>query len=186
MFLLKPPPFLVPVCLLLLAAVCVSWQNTDWHTHTSFEGRFSVLVPGDMVRHLKTVETEMGAIDYHSLLYQCTDRDADNVVYMVSFCDYPEDSIHSDSLALLKDFFDATIESAVESVQGSLRYSSDIQLKDYPGRIWRIDYNQGQAIIKTKAYLAGRRFYSVQAITVKEKSLNTAADKFLDSFRLIE
>ena len=105
---------------------------------------------------------------------------------MVSYCDYPEGSIHSDSTDLVKEFFEVTVESALKSVKGELFYSSEINLGQYPGMLWRVNYQKGEATIKTKSYLVGRRYYSVQTITYREKGLNPFIDKFLDSFTLIE
>jgi len=103
----------------------------------------------------------------------------------VSYCDYPEGTVHSDSLDLLKDFFQATVESSVTSVNGELFYAADIKLGDHPGKLWRVNYRDNTAAIKTKAFVAGNRYYAVQAITLRDKSLNNAIDKFLDSFEII-
>ena len=105
---------------------------------------------------------------------------------MISYCIYPRNAIHSDSLDLIDEFFDTTVATAVESVGGNLQYSSEISLRDYPGRIWKVAYNEDKALIKTKSFLIGNRYYSIQTITLKEKALNSSTDKFLDSFYLID
>ena len=97
---------------------------------------------------------------------------------MVSYVDYPDYSIHSHSLELVKEFFETTVSSSVESVDGKLRYSTESKINDYPGVIWRVDYNGGKAIVKSKAFLVGRRFSSIQAIAFREKSLSDTIDKF--------
>jgi hypothetical protein len=104
---------------------------------------------------------------------------------MVSYCDYPKYSIHSDSTELVKDFFKTTVETAVESVKGELSYSSDITMNEFPGRLWRVDYNDGKALIKTKSFLVKNRYYSIQVISLKDKGMNLQIDKFLDSFSLL-
>ncbi len=161
------------------------FAQTDWQPFTSVDGRFSVLAPGEFQHKENSIDTEIGEITYHSYVYQSPDPGADNLVYMISYCDYPENSIHSDSTGLVEDFFKETLESATFSVEGDLVYSAAITLNDYPGRIWRIHYNQGEASIKSKAFLIKNRFYNVQAITLSDKKLNTQADKFLDSFKVI-
>lgn len=173
--------------LLLLSCVgLLSFYTNDWFEFVSEKGKFTVLSPGEMANRTNSLETEIGQLDYHTFLYQPKSKEADNLVYMVSYVDYPNHSIHSDSTELLKDFFDATIETAVQSVEGELMYSADAKLKDYPGKIWRVHYNDEKAQIKTKAFLVDNRYYSIQTITLKEKSLNPSSDKFLDSFRLLE
>lgn len=159
-------------------------QN-NWELFTSETGRFQILVPGVMEEKINTLETAIGTLEYHTFLHQTESKEADNLVYMISYCDYPEGTIHSDSTALLGAFFDVTVETAVKSVKGELFYASDMDWKGYPGKIWRVNYNKDTAIIKTKAYVIGSRYYSIQTITLREKSLNTKADEFLDSFEPI-
>ncbi len=175
---------------LTLAAVAVLQpalaQRPSWEEFQSYEGRFRVLAPGPMEHKVDSVETPIGKLAYHTFFYQSPEADsAENYFYMLSYCDYPEGALHADSTELLDEFFDATIESAVESVRGELIYSSERDHRNNPGRIWRIDYLNGQAVIKTWAVFADNRYYALQAVTVKGRSLNRAMDRFLDSFRLL-
>ncbi|MEM8906574.1 MAG: hypothetical protein AAGD05_01905 [Bacteroidota bacterium] len=172
--------------LLFMTLLLGGWMPNSWQEFISYEGKFKVLTPGEMITKTNEIETAIGNLTYHTFLHQPEDKTADNLVYMVSYCDYPPYTISSDSTELVNDFFTTTIESAVSSVKGVLRYSSEIQLGNYPGRLWRIDYGEGSALIKTKAYLIGQRYYSIQTITLKDRSLNGASDFFLDSFHLIE
>ena len=172
--------------LLLAGLVLMSWMPIeDWKTFKDYDGRFSVLVPGELEKRSTAIDTEIGTLTYHSFVYQSKDEEADNLVYMVSYCDYPEQTIHSDSTELIQSFFETTLESSVKSVEGELVYETDVTMDNFPGKHWRVNYNGDKATIKTKAYVVGRRYYSVQAITYKYKSLNPSMDKFLDSFRLL-
>ncbi|RMG78204.1 MAG: hypothetical protein D6714_18500, partial [Bacteroidetes bacterium] len=134
----------------------------DWQTFESYEGRFRVLAPGAMTEKIDSIQTDVGTLAYHVFFHQSDNKDADNLFYMVSYCDYPAGSVHSDSTELLAPFFEATLESAAASVDGKLIYADDIRYDDYPGKFWRIDYLDGQAIIKTKAFLVKNRYYSLQ------------------------
>jgi hypothetical protein len=157
-----------------------------WEWFTSETGLFTVLTPGKLTEKIEKSETAVGELSYHTFFYQPEeDENADNFLYMISYCDYPKGSIHSDSLDLVKDFFDATIESSVRSVKGELFYESDIKTGEFPGKIWRVNYGDDAAAIKTKAFLVNNRYYSIQTITLREKSLNPSIDKFLDSFKII-
>lgn len=173
------------ISFLLLGFLFFSFANPDWEVFQSFDGKFKILSPGEMVKKEKTIETGIGNITYVTHLHQPTEKTPDNIVYMVSYCDYPEYSIHSDSTAFLEEFFKTTIESSVESVDGELSYSSDIELGKYSGKLWRVDYNDGKVSIKTKAYMVKNRLYTLQVITHREKAMNIWADKFLDSFSLL-
>lgn len=163
------------------------FQTSNWNWYTSEKGLFTVHTPGEFVEKVEESETAVGTLAYHTFAFQPEDQEqADNFIYMVSYCDYPEGSIHSDSIDLVKEFFDATVESSVSSVRGSLFYAADISMGEYPGKIWRVNYGNDKAAIKTKAYVVGNRYYAIQTVTFREKSLNASIDKFLDSFKIIE
>lgn len=164
----------------------LSPESKSWREFNSYDGHFSILSPGEMTQKIDSIQTPIGTLAYHVFFFQTNQQNADNVLYMLSYCDYPEGAIHSDSTELLKDFFDATVESAAKAVKGELMYERNAKYKDYPGKIWRIDYLDGKALIKTKAYVIGRRYYTIQTITRKDRSLNFSSDKFLDSFKLLE
>ena len=115
------------------------------------EGKFKVLTPGEFDKAVDSVQTPIGKMAYHILIYNNTQKNAENLFYMITFCDYPEGTIHSDSTELLKEFFDASIDQALKSVKGELAYQSDISLQGYPGKLWRINYLREQALIKTRA-----------------------------------
>lgn len=159
--------------------------TAKWEFYTAIEGKFRVKVPGDMTLKTDTIETDIGDMAYHTYFYQTTDPTKSNVLYMVSYCDYPPYSMHSDSTELMKDFFESTMDAATFSIAGDLIYSDDISLNGYPGKFWRIDYLQGDAVIKTKAFMVESRYYSIQVIMLKKLSLNPDVDRFLESFGLL-
>ena len=159
-------------------------KEDQWKYYESEEGLFKVLVPGPFTKHLDSITTEVGKLAYHTFLLQRDPKSADNVLYMVSYCDYPPYTAHSDSMELLAPFFDQTVEAATESVEGELLYSNPDFLGTFPGRFWRIDYLNGEAIIKTKAFLVENRYYSLQVITLKDKNRNDSVDRFFESFQL--
>ena len=165
-----------------------SWELTEarWEQVRSYEGRYSIETPGTFVQALDTVETAIGTLVYHTHFFQPTAALAENVLYMISYCDYPEGALHSDSTELVQELFAATEEEAATTVGGEKLYASDVTLAGYPGRIWRIDYRNGNATIRTRAYVVGRRYYAVQAISRGELRLNSSSDRFLDSFRVFE
>ncbi len=162
------------------------FQIPNWEWYTSEKGLFRVLTPGEIIEKVEISDTPIGELSYHIFVHQPeNDLDSDNFLYMISYCDYPEGTVHSDSTDLLNEFFDATVETSVSSVRGELFYASDIKIGDYPGKIWRVNYGNNKAAIKTKAYVVGNRYYAIQTVTFREKSLNSSIDKFLDSFKII-
>ena len=145
-----------------------------------------MLVPGPVELKVDSINTDIGKLAYYTFIYQPEDQKADNLLYLISYCDYPEYTVHSDSAELVAEFFDATIETAVSSVKGELLYDNELFLKNYPGRIWRIDYLEGRAVIKNRAFVVKNRFYSLRTIALKEKNLNPSSDRFFESFHLLE
>ena len=168
---------------LLLILALLLQQNT-WVETISYDGNLKVSAPGEMKHRHIGKKTPVGELTYHSLFYEAG-AEADNVLYMISWVDYPAGSIHSDSLELVNSFLDATVETAVLNVDGELMYQTEVEVEGFPGRYWRIDYNSGTAVIKTKAFVAGRRYYSLQVASRKSKNLNRSVDQFFDSFKLL-
>ena len=160
-------------------------SNPGWDEFKSYEGRFRVLTPGEMQMNERSIHTDIGEVKFITYYHQDSRTDAENDLYMVNYCDYPAHTIHSDSTELLEDFFVNTLEAAIESVGGELRYSDVLNYKEYPGRHWRIDYQNGHATIKTRAFLVKNRFYTVQTATERGRSMNQATDDFFDSFALL-
>ena len=171
--------------LFLLPAILSPIQNT-WQKFQSTVGKFQIMVPADMQCKEQNIHTPIGNLLYTTYYYQSPDKNADNFYYSVSFVDYPENSIHSDSSDLVQDFFANTIEASTQSVDGKLRYADPIKIKRYPGRLWRGDYNDSTTTIKTRAYLVGKRYYQIQVIMPRHKSTNKAQDLFFNSFRILE
>ena len=144
-----------------------------------------MLVPGEMTEKSWNIETDLGKVAYHQFSYRSPEKDAENVYYVVNYCDYPKGAFPPDSTALVNDFLNETVTESAKSIKGQVIYQDDLKLQgneNYKGKIWRVQYNHDRALIKSKCFLAGDRFYLVQAITVKAMTLNSAADKFLDSF----
>ncbi len=169
---------------ILFATACLFWQPV-WEEFASLDGRFRVTAPGEFKESADSVHTDIGTLVFHTFFIQTEEEEAENLFYMITYCDYPEGLIFADSVEFARDFFNATIEEATLSVKGTLMYETDVKMGEHPGKFWRIDYLDGSATIKTKAYLAGDRFYSIQTISYKEKNLNRDSDRFFDSFRIL-
>ena len=158
----------------------------EWMEFTSDSGSFRVSGPGEFTLKVDSIDTEIGLLAYHTYFLQDTTADADNKIYMISYCDYPEGTVHSDSADLHASFFEETMDAAVFSIDGELTYWDEITVEEYPGRFWRVDYLGGGALIKTRAFLVRNRYYALQTVMLKAKSMNNSSSRFLDSFRLTE
>jgi hypothetical protein len=156
----------------------------NWYDYTSAAGKFQVKTPGAFSEKTTTMKTGIGSLEYHTFTHESTSKDADNIAYIVSYCDYPTGTVHADSTELADAFFETTIAASVNSVRGEMVYTNDISTQHQPGRLWRTDYHRGEYVIKTKAFLVKNRYYAAQVITHRAKSLNASVDIFLEGLKV--
>lgn len=167
-----------------------SWeQQQNWTDLNEIDGRFRLLTPAEMTHKIDTVETDLGRQAYHTFFLQAPDKDkAENIIYAISYVDYPEGSLHHDSLTLVSEFLAGTEEEAAQAVGGEVIYGSDKQISGYPARQWRIDYPSkgGTASARTLAGVAGNRYYELKVFSLRAAGLSKSADRFFDSVRLFK
>ncbi|MFT6000821.1 MAG: hypothetical protein ACI81P_003286 [Neolewinella sp.] len=165
-----------------------SWeQQQRWSELNNLDGRFRVLTPTEMMHKVDTVVTTVGDQVYHTFFFQVPDKDeAENIIYALSYVDYPPGSLHDDSLELVNEFLVGTEEEAAIAVGGEVIYAADKLISGYPARLWRIDYPSkgGTASARTLAGVAGNRYYELKVFSLQAKGLNKSADRFFDSVRL--
>ncbi|MEM6879119.1 MAG: hypothetical protein AAF544_11210 [Bacteroidota bacterium] len=161
-----------------------SWERSQrWEEIRDIDGRFVILSPGAFQESVDTIPTEVGELLFYTYFFQTPAKEADNLIYMLSYVDYPEGSLHHDSTDLVAEFFQASQEEAIAAVDGELLFSNDEILQDYPGKFWRIDYLDGEASIRTKTFVVGRRYYQVQTVSKTSRGLNDSSGKYLESLR---
>ena len=157
----------------------------EWKEFKSVEGAFRVMAPGEITEKNDTVPTALGELIYHTLFNQTPGIPEGNLIYMVSYCDYPEGAVSSDSTDLLRDFFDATVAAAANSVAGEVVYQAKDEVQGFPGRRWRIDYMGGKSVIRTLAFVAGSRYYAIQTVAHLQRNTNVDTERFFKSFQLL-
>ncbi|MBC6995450.1 hypothetical protein QWY85_10230 [Neolewinella lacunae] len=164
-----------------------SWEKQQrWEERNDLDGRFRLLAPGQLNHSIDTIETAIGAQAYHTFHLRVPDKDrAENILYVLSYVDYPAGSLHHDSTELVQEFLVNTQEEAAEAVGGEVIYGTEKLVgAAYPGRLWRIDYNGGRASARTLACVASTRYYELKVFSLSAAGLGTAADRFFDSLRL--
>jgi len=157
----------------------------QWITFTSIEGHFQIEAPATLESRIQQISTPVGTIDYHTFFHDAQTDTAGNFLFLISTCNYPEGTIHSDSIAILEEFFTATVEQSVHAVSGEVVFTDKIRYRSFPGRFWRIHYNNGRTVMKTKCFLVDDRFFSIQVAVDANYSLHPAIDRFFDSFKVI-
>lgn len=165
-----------------------SWEKDHrWIEHNDLDGRFRLLSPAEFTHSLDSIETAVGVQAYHTFHLQAPNQErAENVIYALSYVDFPQGSLHHDSLELVTEFLLGTEEEAGAAVGGETVYAADKLLFGYPARQWRIDYPSrgGVASARTLAIVAGNRYYELKVFSRSDKGINKSADKFFDSLRI--
>ena len=183
--------FLAPLAAqtpLLLDRADKSWEERQrWAELNDADGRFRLLTPAELAHKVDTVETAVGKQAYHTFFFQAPDKTtAENIIYAISYVDYPAGSLHHDSLELVTEFLAGTEAEAAVAVGGQVIYGSDKDISGYPARQWRIDYPSkgGTACARTLAGVAGNRYYELKVFSLRAAGLHESADRFFDSVRL--
>ncbi|GIV31157.1 MAG: hypothetical protein KatS3mg029_0508 [Saprospiraceae bacterium] len=171
--------------LMLLAFLVCPFFQKAWVETIDPDGGFRVMTPCEMQSHVQPQSTVLGALMYHTWWCQ-GEEDDPNTLYMVSWCEYPPGSLDGDSLDIRSELLQVTMEAATDNLRGTLMYAADAELEGHPGKQWRIDYNDGQAVMKSKAFFIGDRFLLIQVAASRERHLNPEADRFFDSLRLLD
>ncbi|MEO1713545.1 MAG: hypothetical protein AAFU60_09455, partial [Bacteroidota bacterium] len=154
---------------LFLVFAC-SWsmvQAQTWHEYVQEDGSFRILFPQEPSIVMDTIETDIGAIIQQSIVYQETDTTVGSPTYLVNIWEYPEATVHSDSTELVQELFEATIEASVEELDGILRYQTPVEDTGYPGLLWRVDYLEESATLKTEAIVVNNRLYALQVACLR-------------------
>lgn len=158
------------------------WAQDNWIIYESKSDlSFTVEVPGEMEKTENTVKTAVGDLAIVNYAYQGSEEDP-NYLYLINIVQYPEETFPKDSVGLMNEYLASVVESSVAKVNGELIYSSDIDRGT--GKLFRIKFNNGDAIIKGKSFIRDDVFISLQVFTIQNKSLNDEMDVFLESFKL--
>lgn len=170
---------------MLFPLLFVAFSTGEWFPFVCSDGNFIISTPGMFQKKALEKETKIGKLASHTLWFWDKTEGADNHLYYVTYTDYPPGTVHSDSTAMLKEFWAATVDEATASMQAETIYSGSLPFGEYPGMAWRLVYNNGKASSRARAILVKNRLYIIQTVCKSEHAMNTSSDKFLDSFRLI-
>jgi len=72
----------------------------------------------------------------------------------------------------------------VASIGGTLLYESDQKYFGYPGRIWKVNYDEGKKWGKFRAIMVENRLYILQVRALNSVATRENATRYLDSFNL--
>lgn len=170
----------------IIALTAFKPLTDEWREYTPENSKCTIAMPGEPSKRERVVNSAIGDLKLIMYMFQPADGTDDNVLYGVSFSDFPEGTIHSDSASIIKQFLDNTRDGAIKSIQGKLLSEVEINYKQYPGREQWVDYKNGMATINFRYYLVKNRLYTLQVITLADKSNNKSIGKFMSSFKLVD
>lgn len=146
----------------------------------------SIMVPGGLMKHsIKTTSSGIEDLIYHTYAIDFEDSDMGYYAFILSFVDYPEGSMHSDSTELLEEFMGIAVKESIFQMRGEIIYESDEEYFKYPAKVWRINYKNGRATIRNKSIMIDNRFYMLQVMSSTNVKANEVAQNYLESFRLL-
>jgi len=153
----------------------------QWYKFSSPDGSFEIYFPGQPFEQQYSMDSPAGKLDVRSYKF------IGSASYFISYTDYPSAIDGTDA----KSNLDRARDGGVRAVDGHLIRESPDSLKGHLGRVIVVDSPNGGpkgSIITDKVYLVGRRLYSMQVAIPKDRnqSLDAAAQKFLDSFKLVD
>lgn len=173
------------IIFILLAVTMQIYLLDGQVNHTIHLANCSITAPDTLRYSMEEVKSKLGKLELHR--YRYTDRvQGSQIKYILQYCDYPAEALHQDSTELLEEFFEVTAESSASSVFGNLEYSQTVDLHGYPGMIWRISFDRDKALIKSHAFVKGRRFYNLSVHYPRDLGYKNAIDIFFNSFKIIE
>lgn len=157
-------------------------QDT-WQKFSPPGQAFEVMVPGTMRDGQKKILTDLGEIRPVTWMLEGKPSDP-NFLYLLSYVDYPEGTFHTDSTAMIREFFNAGLDTHVRDLKGELVYSTESPYGQHAGILFRATNDHRKLVVKGRQILAGDRLYFLQVYTIVQKSLNPEMDRYLESFRL--
>lgn len=175
----------------ILSLIAVTLISTAFDTAGEwflFKGEgYEVAFPVKPESQTRTIPSQIGELTMSINMYDASksDKKDDNYVYMTNSTVYPADKISSDKKDNLADVFRGAIDGAVKNVDGKLISEKEIELSGYPGREFKVDFQNGLAVISARCYLVKNRMYIAQVITETKKHPNASMDKFFNSFRIV-
>lgn len=163
------------IIILFFFLFSISYSN-NWKTYTIKGGNFTVKFPGEPKQQTQMLDTKIGKFDMPMLVY----ADGD-LSYIVGFTDLPKSAM---TTVNIDTFFNNAKKGVLKNTNGTLLQEKIITYKSYPGREIRISIMNGKAIIRSRYFLAGNRFYEILAVLPPDKEYIENTIRFFDSFTI--
>jgi hypothetical protein len=170
------------LCVLaLLAPSCRKKVADPWREFSAADGRFKVLIPVVPREQVEKLDTPAGAVEAHVLM---ADGYGKIVGFGLFWSEYPEVAFQQ---LKPEQILDASRDSAVGNIHGSLVREQKIELDGHPGREIVIKVLDSDVLVRQRMFLVGRRLYQINCVLHEpERTAATEVERFLTSFKLVK
>jgi hypothetical protein len=168
----------VSLTLLLCAVGAAQRDPPKWATFASPEGRFEILMPGEVKQFTVDVDNEFGT----SVLHMNVATLPDGTMFVANWVDYPPDAVADFPAQILDD----SREGALDNLGGKLVSEKEIKLNNHRGREILIEVAKQDRLFRVRMYLVENRLYQTVVFGPPKLVKSKDAQRYLDSFELTE
>lgn len=165
------------ICLALLLCAAAASDPAKWTTFASPQGRFEILMPGEVKQFTVDVSNEFGA----STLHMNVATLGDGTMLIANWVDYPPELVQE----LPEQLLDDSRESALDNLGGKLVSEKPIKLGKFEGREILIEVGKVDRLFRVRVYLIENRLYQTIAFGPPKFVKSREAQRYLDSFKLL-
>lgn len=165
---------------LFLSSNALIAQN--WEKYKAEDLQFIAYFPSEPKRTVEKVNTDLGKLDMHAIMY--SSESGDDNAYGVMRMDYPEEQFKDADEVYYATVLDGAVNETVSNLKGILVYNNIVKFNGYPGRSVKISA-QG-AFLYINIYLVENSIFMTQVFCTEAKDENASIQRFLNSFELIK
>ncbi|MEP0545658.1 MAG: DUF1684 domain-containing protein [Rhodothermales bacterium] len=148
-----------------------------WTGVVSEEGGYSIAFPGPP---LDQAQPNENGLTLHMQTFEQGEA-AYFVMHTVTEADF--DTLSASELA---GFFDAAQQGGAQGFGGTLGHAEEIELDGVPGRSFEVNAPEQSLYGRSRMFASGRMLYQILVLTEGRRPDGPEADRFLDSFRILE
>ncbi len=158
-------------------------QEWTWSIHP--EAGFKVLSPISLIHKTQQFPGEFQEIEYHQYNGGSV---TDSILPMAFVIDHYKVPLPADSTDHLyfTEFFQATIDQLMGSVDGTLVYMDQLSHSDREVCVWKATYLNGKGVIRGNLIITGDKYYGLQVFGLAKHKPNEVMTKFIESFRILQ
>jgi hypothetical protein len=160
-------------------------ESKQWIKFKPIENDFEVELPDIPETRDKDLHTDLGVLKTISYNVK-KDKKSNNFLYSLNLVIYPDDTFHEDSLEYNNLVMQNTIEEMSRLLKCPIVYMAQTQVNQKHAFTYRLMDEKSGQVVKGIVVRNFDVIYSLGVFTLKDRSLNSEIDRFIDSFKLID